>query len=189
MLATRTSLEMDDIHVCKVLQGDSTAFNYFLKQYKDMAYTIAISVLKNEFVAEEVVQDAFVKAFRNLDSFQRQSKFSTWFYRIVTNEALMRLKILKKDILEFNPGYEEDIYDETIDIDIMHEDRKYLVNEALNLLPPKESLVIRLFYLEEERIKAICEITGWSEANVKVLLHRARKNMFIALHQLMKLKN
>ncbi|HEY0667636.1 MAG TPA: sigma-70 family RNA polymerase sigma factor [Sphingobacteriaceae bacterium] len=179
---------MDDIYVGKVLKGDPTAFGYFLTQYKNMAYTIAISILKDEFVAEEVVQDAFMKAFRNLDNFQRQSKFSTWFYRIVTNESLMRLKILKKDILDFNPVYEEDIWDEGIDIDIMAEDRHYLVNEALNQLPPKESLVLRLFYLEEERIKAICEITGWSEANVKVLLHRARKNMFIALHQLMKLK-
>lgn len=180
---------MDQLHIRKVRNGDTSAFSYFVKQYKDMAYTIAISVVKNEFTAEEVVQDAFVKAFKNLDSFHLESKFSTWFYRIVTNEALMRLKKLKKEFLDFNAEYDENIYDESVDLNIIEEQRKFLVNEALKILAPKESLVLRLFYLEEERIKAICEITGWSESNVKVLLHRARKNMFVALHQLMTLKN
>lgn len=176
---------MDDLYIRKVKNGDVEAFRYFLQQYKDMAFSIAISVVKNELLAEEVVQDAFLKAFKNLGSFHAQSKFSTWFYRIVTNEALMQLKKNKKDLLQFRAGYDENIYDESIGFAIAEEEREYLVNEALRLLPPKESLVLRLFYLEEEKIRTITEITGWSEANVKVLLHRARKNMFNVLGHLM----
>ncbi len=176
---------MDDLYIRKVLDGDHDAFRYFIRQYQHMAFSIAISVVKNEFTAEEVVQDAFMKAFHHLAGFQRTAKFSTWFYRIVTNEALMRLKKLQKERLDFQPGFEEEVPDNGPEVVLADEEQQALVQEALKLLPPKESLVLRLFYLEEERIKTICDITGWSEANVKVLLHRARKTMAVTLKRLM----
>lgn len=177
---------MDEIYIRKVCEGDTESFRYFLKQYKDMAFSVAISVVKDEFIAEEVVQDAFMKAFNALKSFNRQSKFSTWFYRIVSNESFMRLKKMKRDIISFNPDYNNDIADESVLLSLQADEQTYLINEALKKLPPNESLALRLFYLEEESIKAVCEITGWSESNTKVILHRARKNMLIAVNQLMK---
>ena len=177
---------MDDIYIRKVCEGDTEAFRYFLKQYKGMAFSLAISVVKDEFAAEEVVQDAFVKAFKGLKAFNRKSKFSTWFYRIVLNEAFMRLKKLKRNTILFNADYVYDVPDESI-LQSLHEDEQtHLINEALKRLPPNESLVLRLFYLEEESIKSVCEITGWSESNTKVLLHRARKSMLVVLNKLKK---
>ena len=177
---------MDDIYLEKVCSGDNEAFRYFLKKYKDMAFSVAMSVIKDEFIAQEVVQDAFVKAFGALKSFNRESKFSTWFYRIVVNEALTRLKKLKKEIISFNADYEADIPDESFLASLKDEEQTYLINEALKKLIPNESLALRLFYLQEESIKEVCEITGWSESNTKVTLHRARKNMFAVLSRLMK---
>lgn len=177
---------MDDIYIEKVLSGDREAFRYFLKEYKDMAFSVAMSVVKDEYIAQEVAQDAFVKAFTALKSFNRQSKFSTWFYRIVVNEALTRLKKIKKEIIFFNPEYEADIPDESFLASLKEEEQTYLINEALKKLIPNESLALRLFYLQEESIKDVCEITGWSESNTKVTLHRARKNMFVVLSELMK---
>ncbi|MES2005411.1 MAG: RNA polymerase sigma factor [Bacteroidota bacterium] len=177
---------MDDLYIKKVCSGDRDAFRYFVKKYKDMAFSVALSVVKDEFVAQEIVQDAFVKAYRNLGSFSNKSRFSTWFYRIVTNEALMRLKKVKKELISFTEEYPAEIADESFLLEIAKEERAYLVNEALQRLSPKESLVLRLFYLEEENIKEVCEITGWTEANTKVLLHRARKSLFTVLTQLMK---
>ena len=177
---------MDDIFISKVCNGDQEAFRYFLREYKDMAFSVAMSVVKDEFIAQEVVQDAFVKAFNALKSFNRQSKFSTWFYRIVVNEALTRLKKLKREIVSFNSDYDNEIGDESILESLKHEEQVHLINEALKKLPSNESLALRLFYLQEESIKEVCEITGWSESGTKVLLHRGRKNMFIVLSKLMK---
>ena len=70
---------MDVLYIRKVLGGDTEAFSYFITTYKHMAFSIAMSVLKDSFLAEEAVQKAFINAFRNLDSFHQQSKFSTWF--------------------------------------------------------------------------------------------------------------
>jgi RNA polymerase sigma-70 factor (ECF subfamily) len=78
---------MDEIYIRKILEGNSEEFRYIIDKYKDMAYSIAMSVVKDEFLAEEIIQTSFVKAFEGLDSFKGNSKFSTWFYRIVTNES------------------------------------------------------------------------------------------------------
>jgi len=177
---------MDDLYIRKVCEGDTHAFRYFVKAYKDMAFTLAMAVVKDEFVAQEVVQDAFVKAYNGLGSFNQKASFKTWFYRIVVNESLLRLKKLNREILSFTDEYTEQLPDDTPILTAKEEEQQYLINEALQKLPPKESLVLRLFYLQEESIKEVSEITGWSESNTKVLLHRARKNMFGILTQLMK---
>ena len=85
----------------------------------------------------------------------------------------------------FTSEFEADIPDGEL-INQLHQDEyRDLVNEALKMLAPKESLVLRLFYLEEESIKAVCEITGWTNSNTKVTLHRARKSMLKAVNQLL----
>ena len=177
---------MDDVFIKKVCAGDKDAFRYFVSKYKDMGFTVAVSVVKDAFTAQEVVQDAFIKAFRNLPSFSNRSSFRTWFYRIVVNEALMRLKKEKRELINYTDNIADEAVDETTLAALKEEEQVHLINEALQKLPSKESLVLRLFYLQEESIKEVCEVTGWSESNTKVLLHRARKNMLMIMNQLMK---
>lgn len=179
---------MDEVYVKKVLAGDAEAFRYFLKTYKDMGFSLAISILKDEFLAEEAVQLAFIKAFKSISKFQFKSTFRTWFYRILLNEAFELRRKSKREFLDFQDNYDESIADESILFNLNKEEQTYYINEALKLLPAKEALVLRLFYLEEESIKEVCQVTGWSGANVKVILHRARKNMLQAMNQLMKTK-
>jgi len=83
---------MDSVYIRKVLEGDAHAYRYFIDKYRDMAYSLAISIVKDSAVAEEVTQDAFIKAYNALANFEQRSKFSTWLYKIVTNEALKKLK-------------------------------------------------------------------------------------------------
>ena len=71
-----------------ILAGDTKSFSCFVAKYQQMAFTIAFRILENREEAEEVVQDAFVKMYRALPSFQFGSKFSTWFYKIVYNTAI-----------------------------------------------------------------------------------------------------
>ena len=179
---------MDDVYVRKVCDGDAEAFRYFIKKYKDMAYSLAFSIVKDEYMAEEVIQEAFIKAFKGIRSFNSNSSFRTWFYRIVMNEAFLKLKKDKKGIIDFQSDYDHEIADESVVLLLQEDEQIYYINEALKMLPPKESLVLRLFYLEEESIKTVCEITGWTGSNVRVMLHRGRKSMLAALTNLMKLK-
>ncbi|MFD0794714.1 RNA polymerase sigma factor [Mucilaginibacter litoreus] len=177
---------MDEEYIARVLAGDTDAFRYFLRAYQDMAFSLAMSVLKDEFAAQEAVQDAFLKAFDGLPGFSRQSAFKTWFYRIVLNEAFLRRKKQQKDFLEFREEYDADYADEALLGQKGAEEKTWLVNEALKRLPDREAVVLRLFYLEDESIRGTSEITGWSEANVKVILHRARKSMLAVINKLMK---
>ena len=83
---------MEELYLRLVLEGDVSKFSWFIDRYKGMAFSIAYRVVNNKEDAEEVVQDAFLKAFKSLDKFRRDSKFSTWFYRIVVNTALTRVR-------------------------------------------------------------------------------------------------
>lgn len=176
----------DNLYISKVCNGDTEAFRYFIKEYKDMAFSIAVSVVKDDRVGEEIVQDAFTKAYCSLKKFNKESKFSTWFYRIVVNESLTALKKLKKEIIVFKAEYDNEIPDESSLVSLKLEERRHLINKALSQLPPNESLALSLFYLQEENLKEVREITGWSESNAKVILHRARKSMFAVLNQILK---
>ena len=143
-----------------------------------MAFSVAVSVVKNEFEAEEVVQEAFIKAYKNLASFKEKSNFKTWFYRILINEAFKCLSKKRKEIIlptNQNLPEVEDIEDTFRGMNI--EEQKFLVSESLKKIPAKESLILQLFYFDENSIDEITNLTGWSEGNVKVILYRARKHL------------
>ena len=76
------------VYVEKVLSGNTSAFAYFVNNYQGMAINIAYRICENMQDAEDVVQESFVKAYKNLHTFRLESKFSTWFYRIVFNTAV-----------------------------------------------------------------------------------------------------
>src|SRR3989339_877600 len=78
---------MDEVYLQKVLGGQTEEFGYFIRTYKNLAFNLAIAIVKNESDAEEVVQEAFIKAYWFLGSFDRRSKFSSWFSRILINCA------------------------------------------------------------------------------------------------------
>jgi RNA polymerase sigma-70 factor (ECF subfamily) len=178
---------MDDLYIRKVLDGQTEEFRYFIKQYKDLAFSVAFSVVKNEFTAAEIVQESFIKAYENLKSFKGQSKFSTWLCRIVINESFKTARKEKRTVSETGFVSGMDFQKNPVIFDELKEtEQKHYINECLNLLPANECLVLRLFYLAENSIKEICEITGWSESNVKVHLHRGRKNMQEMLERMLK---
>jgi RNA polymerase sigma factor (sigma-70 family) len=169
---------MDDLYIQKVLEGDREAFRFIIKKYKDMSYSLAMSVVNDEFAAQEIVQISFVKAYSALAGFKGKSKFSTWLYRIVINEAFQVVKKQGKNAVVYgelpeNAAPEVDEFSSKI----AEDEKRYYIQETLKKLPSNESLALRLFYLEENSIEDIIEMTGWSCSNVKVILHRARINM------------
>jgi len=180
---------MDELYIQKVLEGDINSFRYLVDRYKDMSFSIAISLLKDEDEAKDAVQEAFVKAFSNLKSFRKRSGFSTWLYRIVVNESLGRLR-KKKNEMSIDIPAEISNDDETLTQQAAqnlsrYEQRKY-INKVLDMMDGRESLLLRLFYLNDNNLNEIREITGFSLSNIRVILYRARKNFHSLLNMELK---
>ncbi|MCI0919819.1 RNA polymerase sigma factor [Sphingobacterium rhinopitheci] len=177
---------MDQLYIDKVLAGDSQAFRYFLETYKNMAYSVAMSIVKQEHLAEEVVQDAFMVCYQSLSRFRAQAKFSTWLYRIVVNcsfGALRKHKI-KHDVIDV--ALHDVQFDDDAFAGLVKKEREQLIQDSLLKISANEALALRLFYLEELSLMEIREITGWTETNTKTILFRGRKSLYGILSKLMK---
>lgn len=178
---------MCDTYIQRVRDGDTEAFRFIIKQHKDHAYSLAVSVVKDEFLAQDVVQNAFVKAYTKLNSFKGTSKFSTWLYRIVINEAFRQQRKQKRRVEvtdDFTRTTETQNISKTV-LKMEEDNQRYYINEALKKLPADYALALRLFYLQDFSIAEITRATGWTSSNTRVILHRARNKMKILLTDLL----
>ena len=89
---TREHTPPDEELIARVLAGDEASYGTLVSRYRDYVYTIAVRIVGNDEDAEDVAQEAFVRAYRALPRFRGDSKFSSWLYRITTNRALTHLK-------------------------------------------------------------------------------------------------
>lgn len=168
----------DQHYIDKTLQGDTDAFAFLVKKYQDMVFTIAHKLMKDTMEAEDMAQEAFIKAFRALPSYKGDARFSTWLYRIVYNLCLDRLKKKKRlpaddlDTVATIRDSEEDALSLLEDTD-----RKELLRSAIAKLSEKDQLIITLFYYEELSLKEMKEVTGLKENLIKIRLYRSRKKL------------
>jgi RNA polymerase sigma-70 factor (ECF subfamily) len=179
----------DQVHIDKVLQGDTNAFAYLIDKYKDMVFTLAFRIVKSREDAEEVAQDSFLKAYQKLDSFKGDSKFSTWLYSIVYRSSLTKIRKKKLDTTDID-SFVLDNHTEDHDFPqieaIKNGEQEEYVKKAIENLGEKDALLITLFYLHNNSIEEIQEITDMSQSNVKVTLFRARKKLHKQLSLLLK---
>jgi RNA polymerase sigma-70 factor (ECF subfamily) len=186
---------MDDLQYIElVLNGDSNAFNALVDRYKSRIYTFILRMMGNPEDAEETAHDAFVKAYTSLYSFRNQSKFSTWLFKIAYNESISRIRkknrapeliSLDDPVLKYLETEETENYLNELE----EKEQVKLIMNAVNRLPDDEQLMINLYYLQEFSIKEITGITGFSEANVKVKLFRARNHLWEKLNRVVKPKS
>jgi len=179
----------DQICIDKVLQGDTNSFSFLIEKYKNMAYTIAIKIVKNKEDAEEIAQDSFLKAYNKLDTFQGKSKFSTWLYTIVYRNAISKVrkkKIITTDIDDYVINNYQSDHDFPQIEALKNKEQKIYVKKIIDKLPEKDALLITLFYLNESKIDEIEKITGLTQTNIKVKLFRARKKLYNELSLLLK---
>lgn len=171
----------DNYYIDRVLSGDKASFSALVDKHKDMVFNIALNILQNREDAEEIAQDSFLKAYQSLKSFRRESRFSTWLYRIVYNAAVSRKRKHNPErapiddfILESYTG--DEVVATTGALD--EEEQLTALNEALSMLAPEDRIIIDLFYREEHGVEDISEITAYSVSNVKVKLFRIRKKLY-----------
>lgn len=175
--------------VRQVKTGNAYAFQQLVEKYQHLAFTVAYNIVKNREDAEEIVSDAFIKVYKNIVQHNEQSKFSSWLYKIVYNTALSRLRKKKLEVFSIDA----DEYDKDYGVsapdgwDVMvYDDQKRYIQMALEQLPEQDKLVLSLFYLAEEGLNEISEITGEKKSTVKVRLHRARTKLYNELNILLK---
>lgn len=181
---------MEETAIESAIAGKEDGYRYLLERYKIYAFTIAISIVRNEEDAEEVVQDTFIRAFKNIAKFKKTGKFSTWLYRIAYNTSLTSLRGKQKiDATSFDDpeNYDLDIPDNYSNgfENLNRNDKIMFINKAINNLSESESLVVTLYYLSECSIIEIAQITGWNTSTIKTRLYRARQNLYIEISKML----
>jgi RNA polymerase sigma factor (sigma-70 family) len=179
----------DNIYITKVLEGDRNAYAYLVDKYKTMVYSLALRLVKDKEEAEEISQDAFVKAYQSLASFKGKAKFSSWLYRIVYNTAISKLRQQPAGKVSLDESNITDIlYMESIEHyeALAAGERKKYLEKALDSLESDEKMFVILYYYEERDLDEIATIAGLTKTNTKVKLYRSRKKMLMVLQSYLK---
>jgi RNA polymerase sigma-70 factor (ECF subfamily) len=183
---TRPQLRTNEAELIKrVCGGEREAFYELLRPYERMVYTTAISVVKNPADAEEVAQEAVLKAFCNLSGFRAEAKFSTWLVQITYNEARMKLRKARPHLYEsIDEQQQNEVGDfwprdyadwRPIPSEVLEQNEmRQAVQEAVNSLSPAYREVLILRDVQHLSIKETATILGISEPAVKTRVHRAR---------------
>ena len=181
--------EDDLVLVDRVVSGDRRAFETLVRIHERRVFRVTLAILGNAEDAEEAMQDAFVKAFRHIDQFRRESRFTTWLTRIAVNEALQK-RHTRKNTLSLDEVSEAEVKVVPHRSQRWHEDPEKLygkqevrvmVEDAIRSLPPiyRETFVLR--DVEGLRAEEAAEILGLTLPAVKSRLLRARLLMREAL--------
>ena len=165
---------MDSQILRDAISGDRDALSSLINKYKDIAFNLAISIVKNQEDAKDIIQESFLKVLENIHKFRNDSKFSTWLYKIVYNQSIGLVQ--KKGKMEFQDFSKDSIAHKMFETDI-EIDRYEALYNAIDQLAEAEYTLIQLYYMAEKSIKDIHQITGMSVSNIKVSLHRARKKL------------
>jgi RNA polymerase sigma-70 factor (ECF subfamily) len=170
----------DEQVVERVLAGESAAFEVIMRRHNQRLYRVARSILRDDAEAEDVMQDAYVRAYQHLDQFAGRAKFSTWLTRIAVHEALARAKRRSRlDSLEAITGPYGEIAmpnqaSANPEAQASEREMNQLLEQTLLALPDQYRTVIMLRDIEEMSTADTAATLEITEENVKVRLHRAR---------------
>ena len=180
-------LYSDTYYIHWILAGDTACFACLLDRYSRPIHALIYKVTQNAEDAEELAQDAFLKAYTSLASFKGECSFSTWLYRIAYNTALSAVRKKKHEFLAIEESALDNVSEEEaahlLDQEAPSERVRYL-EAALGQLPPDERALLLLFYWKERTIDELAGITGLTTANVKVRLHRIRKKLYVLIKRM-----
>lgn len=183
--ASASSLE-DDKYVKKAVQGNQEAFKKLMDKYQKPLYFHVLKMVRNHEQVEDLVQEAFMKAFNNLESYNTNYAFSTWLYRITTNHTIDYLRKKKLNTTSINEPVktrdgemEIQIKDESeTDRNIIRQERKKIIHQAIHDLPEKYRKVIEMRHLQELSYQEISDLLDLPLGTVKAHIFRAREMLY-----------
>jgi len=171
-----------DLHhiINQIKKGNRTAFRQVVEQYREYAFKLAFRIVCNEEDAKDVVQDSFIKIWRNIHSYDPSVKFTTWAYKIVTHSAI---DIYRKNARQLSVSLDESM--NTSSPAALNSSQKSHCNRDLSIhigkiagnLPEKQRLVFILRDIQGMDSKEVQEILDMTETTVKSNLYHARKTV------------
>jgi RNA polymerase sigma-70 factor, ECF subfamily len=170
----------DEESVDRVKAGDTALYEIIMRRYNQRLYRVARAILHNDTEAEDVMQDAYVRAYQHLDQFAGRAAFSTWLTRIAVHEALSRLRLRNRNQSLEETGEDGEPYMNVVETSPDPEESasraelSHLLEEAVLGLPEQYRTVIMLRDVEGLSTAETAAALELSEDNVKVRLHRGR---------------
>lgn len=170
----------DEEVVRRVLAGETALYEIVMRRYNQRLYRIARAILRSDTEAEDVMQDAYVRAYAHLDQFEGRSAFGAWLTRIAVNEALARLRARGRiqELESMMNGREEApvlvSHEKNPEQQVSAREMGHLLEEAVLALPAPYRTVLMMRDIEEMNTADTAAALGLTEDNVKVRLHRGR---------------
>ena len=186
-MARATPVDDETALIAQLRAGDEAAFEQVVRQYGGRLLAVARRIVGTEEDARDVVQDAFLNAFKSLDRFEGNAKLSTWLHRIAVNAALMRLRTRKRkpeqSIETLLPSFLDDghheerfkSWEEPIDKVMERKETRELVRRQIDALPESYRTVLVLRDIEGLDTEETANMLGLSVNATKIRLHRARQ--------------
>lgn len=168
----------------EALSGKQSSYEKLMKKYYQMIYNLVYRMISKKEDVEDLTQEAFIKAFNSLHNFDKQFAFSTWLFKIATNNAIDYLRKKKlytfsidKQIQADDSEYKFEIpdHDNKPDRHIVDDQLKKILNEAIETLPPKYKSVIVLRHKEEKEYEEIAKELKIPLGTVKAHIFRGRE--------------
>ena len=169
-------------------KGDQQAFAELMERYKKPVYHMILKMVRNVDDAEDLTIEAFAKAFKNLHRFKKDFTFSTWLFRIATNNSIDFIRKKRLETFSLNTSFKDDS-GEAVNIDV--EDKNLdpqeeaiksqkieLIQMFVTKLPAKYQRLVRLRYFQELYYEEIAQELNAPLGTVKAQLHRARELMY-----------
>jgi len=175
------SVQVDDAEILRKFQDEKTrneAFNLLLKKYQQKLYWHIRRMVIDHDDADDLIQDTFVKVWKNLPGFRSDAQLYTWMYRIATNECITFLnkKKQKNNIPLDDVSYE--LADTLADSSYFNGDQAQLkLQQAILTLPEKQRLVFNMKYFDDMKYEEMSEVLGTSVGALKASFHLAVKKI------------
>jgi len=154
------------------------AFRILMHKYKERLYWHIRKIVYNHQDADDVLQNTFIKVFKNIHSFNEQSKIYSWMYRIATNEAITFVnKKAKLHAVDISTLQQEEISKLSTDLLYSGSEIEIILQNAISTLPQKQQLVFNMKYFDNQKYKDMSEILGTSIGALKASYFHAVKKI------------
>ncbi len=160
--------------------GDKSAFEELVKRHQKLVFSLSFKLTGNQELANDVAQEAFIRAWKAIGKFRGDSTFGTWIYRITVNTAwTLRKKAKKHYSLNIEDTQEPVVVDEKKDPELVaiNSDLSLVLREALNQIPLEQRIIVELKNIEGRSHKEIADYLDISVTAAKVRLHRAHQKL------------
>ena len=157
----------EEQHIYKARVGDRNSFAFLVKKYQQLAYNLAFRIVCDEDDAKDVVQDSFIKIWKNMKRYDSKTKFSTWMYTIVTNTAIDYLRSVKKRTMISIDSIKEKLANTDIENEMDNRELSQLIKMASDGLTTKQRLVFVLRDLQGLKSEEVGEIMNISATSIK----------------------